>query len=98
MHQEATPPNISSSNIFHMPKSFRQTPGVHCFCQFQKTLTELYKRQCSSSALTISPIPPWLDAALHLLLIHSAACLLGCSLASVAPWPAHAGVFHGGRT
>ena len=38
-----------------------------------------------------------MDAALHLALIQSTARALGWFLASVAPWPAHAGVFRGGR-
>ena len=37
MHQETSPPKINSRKNFHVLETCRRTPGMHCFCQIQKS-------------------------------------------------------------
>ena len=55
-------------------------------------------RQFHQAQRQTSPVPPWPDAALHLLLIQCAARSLGHFWVSVALWPDHAGDIRGNST
>ena len=80
-----------------MPESFCRTPGQHCYFAFSVKFREV---QCRFSSLDFShaatvPLarcsPPGLP-------VRSSTHALGAFLASVAPWPACAGVYCSGRT
>jgi len=75
-----------------MPKSFHQTPGMHCSWQnsvkFRVSVFQ-FCRQCRflQSAASISPVPILARCSLLLLLIQSAARSFGRVQASAATWP-----------
>ena len=78
-----------------MPESFCRTLGMHCFCSYSvnSESSVSFLRQNFSHMPTVhlarcsQPLP----------LVRSTTRALGAFLASVAPWPACAGVSCGGR-
>ena len=79
-----------------MPKSFCRTPCMHCYCSYSVNS----EFQCRFSVSNFSHMPTVLLARCSqpLPLVRSTTRALGAFLASVAPWPACAGVLCGGRT
>ena len=85
MHQETSPPKISSRKISHMPESFHRTGGMHCFCAgsvFSSVTGVVFFR----TAASISPVLALASCSPLLILVHRAARSPGQARASAVSW------------